>query len=73
MPDLEPHYEPVRASRPRPSAILHLHLARDGTVRITALFEPPLDPDPAHVPGDVEAIAQAMIRAAEEKGAKQYD
>ena len=66
----DPVYAPL-PPRLRDSALLHLVVARDGSIHVTALYEPPIDLDGAHVMTDIEAVAARMIRAAIDAGARE--
>lgn len=57
--------------RIRPTAILHLVEDREGAVKITVLYDPPISPGAAYIPDNVAAIAAKMLRVALENGAKE--
>ena len=62
---------PGREDIEKQTAILHVCLLRDSHLRVTVLFQPPINrADSAHVPGDVEALVDRMAQIALQAGAE---
>jgi hypothetical protein len=59
------------AARDAASVLLHLIERADGSIRLTVLYDPPRDHSETHVPTDIEAIADKLVRAAIGAGARE--
>lgn len=63
---------PLTLSHPRyPMAVVHLTETPAGQILVSAIYEPPIVKDEAHVMSNIEAVAARMLRAAIDAGARE--
>ena len=60
------------SNQPRyPMAVVHLTETPAGHILVSAIYQPPIVRDEAHVMTNIEAVAARMIRAAIDAGARE--
>lgn len=50
------------------SAVIHIHVRRDGSIHVVLLIQPFGPTDSAHVPSEVEVLAERMLCVARAAG-----